>query len=249
MGGFETGRQFLKAVEWEKARSFESDQKKGLPHPPPQRPAPEGATRFALPAPSELTLESVDLRELLGKRRSHRRYTSEALSLEALAFLLWGTQGIQQVVREGVATLRTAPSAGARHPFETYIAVHRVDGLEPGLYRYLPLEHELCLVREGALEDESVEACLGQAFVGQAAALFAWTVVPYRTEWRYGPMSHKVIAIDVGHVCQNLYLACEAIDAGTCAIGAYSQTKADRLLGVDGEDEFAIYLAPVGFPG
>jgi nitroreductase len=58
--------------------------------------------------------------------------------------------------------------------------------------------------------------------------------------------SHKVIALDAGHVCQNLYLACEAIDAGTCGIGAYHQHKMDALLGVDGEDEFTIYLAPVG---
>jgi nitroreductase len=55
-----------------------------------------------------------------------------------------------------------------------------------------------------------------------------------------------VIAIDAGHVCQNLYLACAAIGAGTCAIGAYHQEKMDALLGVDGVDEFTIYLAPVG---
>jgi nitroreductase len=52
--------------------------------------------------------------------------------------------------------------------------------------------------------------------------------------------------MDVGHVCQNLYLACEAINAGTCAIGAYDQEAVDELIGVDGEEEFAIYLAPVG---
>lgn len=58
--------------------------------------------------------------------------------------------------------------------------------------------------------------------------------------------AHKVIALDAGHVCQNLYLACEAIDAGTCAIAAYDQEELDELLGLDGEEEFSIYLAPVG---
>jgi SagB-type dehydrogenase family enzyme len=65
-------------------------------------------------------------------------------------------------------------------------------------------------------------------------------------EWRYDIAAHKVIAIDAGHVCQNLYLACEAIGAGTCAVAAYNQTLMDRLLKVDGNDEFAIYMAPVG---
>ena len=73
-----------------------------------------------------------------------------------------------------------------------------------------------------------------------------WTVIPYRTEWRYSFISPKIIALDAGHVCQNLYLACEAIGAGTCAIGAYNQAALDALLGVDGIEEFAIYVAPVG---
>lgn len=65
-------------------------------------------------------------------------------------------------------------------------------------------------------------------------------------EWRYGLAAHKVIAIDAGHVCRNLYLACEAINAGTCAIADYDQEELDELLGLDGEDEFAIYIASVG---
>ncbi len=46
-----------------------------------------------------------------------------------------------------------------------------------------------------------------------------------------------------------LYLACEAIGAGTCAIAAYNQTLVDALLGVDGYEEFGIYMAPVGKVG
>jgi SagB-type dehydrogenase family enzyme len=65
-------------------------------------------------------------------------------------------------------------------------------------------------------------------------------------EWRYEIAAHKVIAIDVGHVCQNLYLACEAIGAGTCAMAAYDQEGIDRLLRIDGQDEFTIYIASVG---
>jgi len=91
-----------------------------------------------------------------------------------------------------------------------------------------------------------VPAALGQDFVAEAAVVFIWTAVPYRMEWRYGLAAHKAIALDAGHVCQNLYLACEAIGAGTCAVAAYHQELMDRLLGVDGRDEITIYLAPVG---
>jgi SagB-type dehydrogenase family enzyme len=65
-------------------------------------------------------------------------------------------------------------------------------------------------------------------------------------EWRYGLAAHKVIALDAGHVGQNLYLSCEAVGCGTCAIAAYDQEAMDRLLRIDGLDEFVIYLAPVG---
>jgi len=99
---------------------------------------------------------------------------------------------------------------------------------------------------EEGLARKLVEASLGQTFTGRAAVTFIWTAIPYRMEWRYEIAAHKVVAIDAGHVCQNLYLACEAIGAGTCAIAAYHQELMDRLLRVDGEDEFTIYLAPVG---
>ncbi|NOX45153.1 MAG: SagB/ThcOx family dehydrogenase [Caldiserica bacterium] len=189
----------------------------------------------------------MSLREVIARRRSRRRFSPDPLTLEELSFLLWATQGVHGVIREGAATRRTVPSAGARHPFETYLSIHRVEGLVPGLYRYLPLDHKLALLREDpGLPGKIAGAALGQRFVGEAAVVFVWAAVPYRTEWRYGVRSHKVIAIDVGHICQNLYLACEALGLGTCAVAAYSQGDMDGLLGVDGEEEFTVYLAPVG---
>ena len=120
-------------------------------------------------------------------------------------------------------------------------------GLASGLYRYLPLDHALvCLGSVDNLRARLSMATRGQDFTGRAATTFIWSAVPARMEWRYGEASYKVIAIDVGHVCQNLYLACEAIGCGTCAIAAYDQARVDELLGVDGVDEFGIYLAPVG---
>jgi SagB-type dehydrogenase family enzyme len=217
-----------------------------MPSPPPQKPAPEGARLFDLVAPEAFTLGQVPIIEAFRRRRSRRKFTAEPLTLEELSFLLWATQGVAKVINAN-KTLRTVPSAGGFHPFETYLSLNRVVGFEPGLYRYLALQHKLCLLRlDPGLADKVGEACTSQAFVGDCAVTFMWTAIPYRTEWRYSFRAHKMIAQDSGHMCQNLYLACEAIGAGTCGIGAFLQTKLDAVLGVDGKDEFAIYAAPVG---
>ena len=122
----------------------------------------------------------------------------------------------------------------------------RVAGLENGIYRYLPVEHELLAVRAPAELNAMLEEACAQSHVKNAAVVFAWTAIPYRMEWRYGRASYKAIAVDAGHVCQNLYLACEATGSAACAIGVYDQEKMDRILGVDGHDEFTVYMAAVG---
>jgi SagB-type dehydrogenase family enzyme len=242
----EEGRNFLTdrirlEVDWQK-----TPQARGLLPPPVQKPALEEAVLILLPSREGWRIPPCDLVEAIARRQSHRRFRPEPLNLEELAFLLWSVQGVRLRLHEA-AVLRTVPSAGCRHPFETYLAVFNVEGLSSGLYRYLPLEHALVLERETPdLESSVVAGAHGQRFAGEGAVTFVWTALPARTEWRYGEASYKVIAIDAGHVCQNLYLACEAIGAGTCAIAAYNQDLMDQLLGVDGDEEFVVYLAPVG---
>lgn len=246
MKGIKKGRDFLKATIWSKEEMIETDQKRGKPQPPIEKSYDNDAAIVDLTLPDKFTVGDVPLREVITKRRSRRKFAKKPLPLEELSFLLWSTQGVKEVFNNKV-TLRTVPSAGARHPFETYLAIHDVEGIKPGLYRYLALEHKLLFLKEvDELPRKLIEASLGQRFVGECAVTFIWTVIPYRTEWRYAQASHKVIAIDIGHVCQNLYLAAESIGAGTCAVAAYDQSKMDSLIGVDGEDEFVIYMAPVG---
>jgi len=240
-------REFLKDTIRLEMDFSQTDQSRGVDPPPIEKPFAADAVRVKLTPPGQWQrLTPVELLAAIRDRRSHRRFTRDALTLEELSFLLWTTQGMQQRLDQGTA-LRTVPSAGARHALETYLLAFRIEGLELGVYRYLPLEHELLLeFQEPQLRRRIVEATLRQSFIGDAAVTFVWTAVPYRMEWRYGLAAHKVIALDAGHVCQNLYLACEAIGAGTCAVAAYHQQLMDRLVRVDGDDEFVIYLAPVG---
>ena len=234
------GRGFLRS-NWELLER--SDQQEGVPLPERQKPCPEGARKVALPEPEFGGLSDVKLVDAMMNRRSRRKYTEVPLQLAELSFLLYAAQGVQKELAK--ASLRPPASAGARHPFELYVAAFRVVGLTPGLYRYLPFDHQLCLVGERPdLQKAAEEALLDQGW-DSAVTLF-WTAIPYRTEWRYTVASPKLIALDAGHSCQNLYLACEAIGCGTCAIGAYDQAKCDAFLGVDGMDELTVYAAPVG---
>lgn len=224
-----------------------TDQNQGIPVPPIEKPYSDGSTVITLPGPDEWNMiPQIDLTHAVGNRKSRRAYLNQSLSLEELAYLLWCTQGVRGKTINGHA-YRNVPSAGCRHAIETYLAVFNVDGLTPGVYRYLPLSHQLVSeFRDDMLSEKMITASLGQSYSGKSAVTFIWSAIPYRMEWRYGSAAHKVIALDAGHVCQNLYLACETIGAGTCAIAAYDQEELDELLGLDGEEEFAIYLAPVG---
>jgi SagB-type dehydrogenase family enzyme len=240
------GRHFLTDRIREEVDFWNTPQSCGEAPPPVQKPVAAGRDIIALPDRDEWDLSPCGLLTAIGMRESRRRFLPDSLSLQELSMLLWATQGVRTVVN-AAAVLRTVPSAGCRHPFETYFAAFRIAGLAPAIYRYLPLEHGLLLEKEPArLAVSLVAATHGQSFVAQAAGCFIWTAIPERTEWRYAEASYKVIALDAGHVCQNLYLACEAIGAGTCAIAAYRQDLMDELLGVDGDNEFTVYLAPVG---
>lgn len=246
-----TGREFLKAHVWKRygGEEFVTDQGRGLPRPEPEKAFQADAELIDLVDPKDFVVGDVSIKDVIRKRRSRRKFTDEPLSLEELSYLLWATQGVTKSanLRDGILTYRTVPAGGALQPFETYLAISRVTGVEPGLYRYLPMEHKLLPISaEPGLMERVAAGCAGQGFVADSAVVFIWTCIPYRKEWRYAAASHKIIAQDSGHLCQNLYLAAESIGAGTCAIGAYFQEELDTLLGVDGDDEFTIYVAPVG---
>jgi len=240
-------RYFLKDSIRKTIDFSKTDQSRRLPPPPIEKPYGKGQELIPLIPPSELAdLYSVTLQSAIDNRRSRRKYRGQSISLTELSFMLWATQGIRQHTDSGHA-LRTVPSAGARHALETYLAVSNVDSLGKGFYRYLPLSHSLLVEKLDDLAGQKIaQAAFTQRWMADASVIFLWTTIPYRMEWRYGLAAHKVILLDAGHVCQNLYLACEAIEAGTCAVAAYDQEQIDGVLGLNGDDEFVIYTAAVG---
>lgn len=238
-------RNFLKDSIRKEIDFTKTDQSMGVPPPAIEKPHSHDSPLVNLVIADWKEIYPIKLAQSIEERESRRSYSNEPLDLNELSFLLWSVQGVRYVA--GGHAFRTVPSAGCRHALETYLAVFNVEGVEPGMYRYLPLSHQLVLeFKPDQMGEKLVKASFGQMFAGQSAVTFIWTAIPYRMEWRYGLDSHKVIAMDAGHAVQNLYLACEAIGAGTCAIGAYDQEYYDELLRLDGEEEFVIYSAPVG---
>ena len=251
-------RELLKAYEWAQFDQVASDQQKGLPRPDIQKPIPPGAQLVDLIPPDQFTVGQAPVIDVIRDRISHREFTTETVTLEELSFLLWATQGVRDKVTEDGITyiMRNVPSGGNRHPVETYLSIHHVEGIQPGLYRYLPIDHMLVQekldqtlpeqVNQGSLNQNSRTVEEPYYFIKEAAVVFIWTAIPYRSEWRYHKAAAKLIALDAGHICQNLYIAAGAIGAGTCSVGAFDQTKMNDLLDVDGEEEFVLYMAPVG---
>ncbi|MDO4321863.1 MAG: SagB/ThcOx family dehydrogenase [Lachnospiraceae bacterium] len=246
-------REMMKGYTAADVGAEETDQQQKLPYPAPLK-AAKGSKRIPLPLDFEEIVSGKNLFVLLQERESCRKYKDAELSLKELSFLLWAAQGVRRYAgKQKQVTFRNVPSAGSRHPFETYLFIRRVEGMKKGIYHYLPAAHELEVWEENEeYEQELTEALCGQKFAAEAPVTFVWSVIPYRTEWRYGLKAQKYALIDAGHVCENLYLACEAVGCGTCAIGAYDQELLDELLGFapgpssEAGYEFALYAAPVG---
>ena len=202
-------------------------------------PAAEGegkAERIALPKARRSGGMSVE--ETLAQRRSVRRYDARSLTLEEVSQLLWSAQGIT-----ATRGRRTTPSAGALYPIEMYLAAGRVSGLPAGVYHYLPQEHALERVRTGDVRDDLYAASLKQPWVKEAPAVLAISIVPARTEAKYGPRARRYVDMEVGCVCQSVHLQCESLGLGTVAIGAFDDKT---VAGIIGAPPTPRLLMPVG---
>ncbi|MDP2872583.1 MAG: SagB/ThcOx family dehydrogenase [Bacillota bacterium] len=238
------GPQFMERTKYRHLPP--SDQTQGLPQPPLFKEWPDDRPLIDLPAPGGISVRPVDLTAAINSRRSVRSYTDQPLTMEELSYLLWCTQGVKEVTPRP-ATSRTVPSAGARHPLETYILVNRVEGVEPGVYAFVADQHKLRPHLTGSdLGGKFAAVALRQNMVARSAVTFIWSAVAYRSIWRYNQRAYRYMHLDAGHACAHLYLAVAAVDAGCCAIAAFDDDACSTLLELDGEDEFVIYMAAVG---
>ena len=239
----ETGKHF---IEYTKYRHLEpSDQMMGISHPPIEVTDDDNQPTFDLPEPSDITTQ-LSVRKAINNRTSVREYSQSPLTQQELSYLLWATQGIKEII-SGSVTLRTVPSAGARHAFETYLLINNVEQLNEGIYRYRARTHALIQNdTHPEIRKRIRKACFDQQFVLSSCVTFIWSAEVRRMTWRYNERGYRYLFLDAGHVCQNLYLSAESIGCGVCAVGAFQDDEMNSVLGLDGVERFVIYLASVG---
>lgn len=192
--------------------------------------------------PSQL----MSLDKALRQRKSIRNYQDRPISKGQFAYLLWASTGIQRI--EDGYEFRTAPSAGALYPIETYVVVNYVKPLEAGVYHYAIRTHQLELLQQRDLRLQTAAAALGQTMCANAAAVFIWTAIFERCKWKYGQRAYRYIYLDAGHIAENLALAAVSLNLGTCEIGALYDDHVNAIIGIDGIKESTICMAAVGLP-
>lgn len=212
--------------------------------PLPEKPVAAGTKIIILPEPELLPDIKINFLELIELRSSVREYSQESLTFKELSFLLWCTQGVKMGLPD-CASIRNVPSAGARHALETYLFINRVDDIKAGLYRYLPFEHALLPIDDVA-KDNFLLPFKAKKMLTQSAVSFVWTTVIERMSYKFSDRAARYVLLDAGHVCQNLYLAAQALKLGACAVGAFDDEMLNKTLNIDGLNEYAVYAATVG---
>jgi len=202
------------------------------------------AGKIELPAFEPARAMSLD--QTLRQRKSIRDFQAKPISKGQLAYLLWASTGIQRV--EQGYEFRTAPSAGALYPIETYVVVNNVKSLEAGVYHYAIRSHQLEQLQQRDLRQQIAAAALGQGMCATAAAVFIWTAVFERCKWKYGQRAYRYIYLDAGHIAENLALAAVSLNLGTCEIGALYDDHVNAIIGIDGTQESTICMAALGVP-
>jgi SagB-type dehydrogenase family enzyme len=182
--------------------------------------------------------------EAIARRRSTRDYVATPMTREELSRLLFLTSGIA-TDKYGNAR-RTAPSSGALYPIEVYAVVHRVEGIEPGVYHYAYQEHGLERVRSGDYRAKIVEQGISQQFLGECGVVLFLTMILQRMRPKYQDRSYRYGLLEAGHLGENAYLAATSMGLGACGVGAFMDDAINEMLGVDGVEEAVVYMLAAG---
>lgn len=194
---------------------------------------------IALPEPEikgDMSLEAA-----IYSRISRREFADEALGEKEFSQLLWASQGVGVDGVTGAS--RTAPSAGATHPFNIYVIAGDIENMPAGVYRYNYESHDLTRIKENDYREEIASAALSQGFIAEAPAIIVLVADYSRTTGRYGERGEKYVHMEAGHIAQNIHLQAETLNMGTVVVGAFNDDKVKQII----QTEHApLIIMPVG---
>ncbi|UCF49930.1 MAG: SagB/ThcOx family dehydrogenase [Thermoplasmatales archaeon] len=213
-----------------------------LRNPPEQYKSYPNSKKISLDLPKDLSKISLD--KVLKNRRSIRNFSEKPITKQQLSSLLWASTGIQR--KELGFEFRTAPSAGALYPIETYLVINRVKDIPKGIYHYSIKDNLLEELKIGDFGVDISRAALDQDMCNKAAAVFIWTAIFNRSKWKYGERAYRYIYLDAGHIAENFALVSTGLGLGNCQIAALYDDEINEIIGVDGKSESVIYMSVVG---
>lgn len=199
----------------------------------------EAAQKISLPEP--VLDGEISVEQAIAERRSIRHYRDEPLTIREISQVLWAASGITDRVRH----FRSVPSAGATYPLEVYLTSGRIDGLEQGVFRYLPGDHALLRVMDQDQRNELYTQALRQSPVRNAPAVMVIAGVFERTTKRYGQRGQRYVYMEAGHAGQNIQLQAHALGIGSVVIGAFDDAGVKDVLGLS-RDVVPLYIVPLG---
>lgn len=218
----------------------------GLPEPPAELPVPEGAPVSRLPSPRRIKMRDVTVREAIESSGPVTYFSRSSINQKELSFLLWCSQGFRENGPDNIQ-IRNIPSSGLRYPLETYFVAGEVEGLETGLYRYLPQSHRIVVERLGSdLPLAMGDASMNFPIVTRAAVTFLWVGVPYRSVWALGNRGYRSVLIEAGHACQALIMASACIGCKVQSSDLFNDERMLLLANLDPETQWPVYMAAVG---
>lgn len=208
---------------------------------------PAEGTPWPLPPPQ---LPAVDLPTLVRRRRSCRAFEPTPVTLVELATLLHASYGVthRPPPESGLdgQSFRAVPSGGGLYPLELTVCAWRVDGLEPGAYRYDPLRHELLPLGTRAAREAVRAAMVYPELVEDAPCLLVLSGVFLRSRFKYGQRGYRFVLLEAGHVAQNLILAAGCLGLGSVPVGGFFDTLLDAVVAADGVEAASLYAVVVG---
>ena len=217
-----------------------------VPEPPHELPVREGQTVIKLPNPKRFKVPDIPVREAVERWEPVGHFSRSSINLKELSYLLWCTQGFKKIIVDTIQ-IRNIPSSGMRYPLETYFVASDVEGLETGLYRYLPKSNSIVAERiDSGLILEMSTASMNFKIMTRAAVTFLWVAVPYRSTWALGNRGYRSILIEAGHTCQNLILAAAGLGYEVFPTDMFHDELIAKLANLDTETQWPVYLAAVG---
>lgn len=209
---------------------------------------------------------NAPLGAVIRSRRSVREMTGATTKLVDLSTILFfgdgptgdfnhAPEGTEFAITESLgpkymSKIRAAPSGGGLYPVYLYTVILNVEGVEKGIYLYMPISHSLKKIHIFDHEDLQKLYTLAQwgTNIDQTKInmMIFYVYSLYENSRKYIDMGLTFALIEAGEISENIHLTCTAMNISSCDIGGYDKVPCEKFLGVDGLSRHVIHLTIIG---